>query len=81
MAMMSSLVSTRVSSSVPAFKLAVDLVATYFTEVVALIGEEQLVDDTTGGFFIRWITVPEVGGRCTVPLPFLSWKDLSASVL
>ncbi len=41
-------------------QLAVDLVAAYFAKVVALVGEEQLVDDTTSGFFIGWITATKL---------------------
>jgi hypothetical protein len=51
--MISSLVSTNSLSVVVQF--AVDLIATYFSQVVPFIGEEQFIDDTACCFFIGWI--------------------------
>ena len=41
-------------------ELAVDLVAAHLTEVVPLIAEEQLIDDTAGGLFVRRVTAAQL---------------------
>ncbi|MNL47891.1 hypothetical protein D3C87_1707010 [compost metagenome] len=37
-------------------QFTVDLVATYFTQIITFVREEQFFDDTAGGFIIRCIT-------------------------
>ena len=42
------------------FQLTIDFVTTYFTQVVTLIREEQLVDNTTSRFIIWWVSATQL---------------------
>ena len=60
MEMMSSLVRTLIACIDIQAEFGVDPVTADITEVISLFGEEELVDDTAGGFFIRRLSIAEL---------------------